>query len=96
MQQRHKEESQQKMNALCKEWYPEEMRNLQPIQGVKEKSATSIIAEIGVDMNQFATPKRLVSWVGLKSQNDKSAGKIKSRRITHGNKFPRKTMIEYS
>lgn len=96
MQQRHKEEAQQKMTTLCNEWYPEEMKNLQTMPGVKERSATSIIAEIGVDMNQFATPKKLVSWVGLRPRNDESAGKIKSRRITHGNKFLRKTMVECS
>ena len=36
----------------------------------------------------------LVSWSGLKPRNDESAGKIKSRKITHGNKFLRKTLIE--
>jgi hypothetical protein len=30
----------------------------------------------------------------LKPRNEESAGKIKSRRITHGNKYIRKTMIE--
>lgn len=45
-------------------------------------------------MSFFQTPKKLVSWVGLRPRNEESAGKIKSRRITHGNKFLRKTMIE--
>ena len=94
LQQRHKAEAQQKMTALCQEWFPEELKNLQTIPGVKERSATSIIAEVGTDMTQFATPKKLVSWVGLRPRNEESAGKIKSRRITHGNKFLRKTMVE--
>lgn len=96
MQQRHKDEAQSKMTALCAEWFPEEMRNLQTIPGVKERSATSIIAETGTDMSKFQTPKKLVAWVGLRPRNEESAGKIKSRRITHGNKFLRKTMIECS
>ena len=72
----------------------EHLANLQTIPGVKERSATSIIAEIGTDMKQFQTPKKLVAWVGLRPRNEESAGKIKSRRIVHGNKFLRKTMIE--
>lgn len=94
--QRHKDEAQQKMTALCMEWFPQEVENLQTIPGVKERSATSIIAEIGTDMTHFQTPKKLVSWVGLRPRNEESAGKIKARGITHGNRFVRKTMIECS
>lgn len=96
LQQRHKDEAQEKMTALCMEWFPEELENLQTIPGVKERSATSIIAEIGTDMTHFQTPKKLVSWVGLRPRNEESAGKIKARGITHGNRFVRKTMIECS
>jgi transposase len=96
LQQRHKDEAQQKMTALCMEWFPLEVENLQTIPGVKERSATSIIAEIGTDMTHFQTPKKLVSWVGLRPRNEESAGKIKARGITHGNRFVRKTMIECS
>lgn len=96
MQQRHKDAAQKKMTALCQEWFPEELENLQTIPGVNERSATSIIAEMGTDMNQFSTPKKLVSWVGLRPRNEESAGKIKARSITHGNKFLRKTLIECS
>lgn len=96
LQQRHKDEAQQKMTALCMEWFPQEVENLQTIPGVKERSATSIIAEIGTDMTHFQTPKKLVSWVGLRPRNEESAGKIKARGITRGNRFVRKTMIECS
>lgn len=96
LQQRHKDEAQEKMTELCMEWFPEELENLQTIPGVKERSATSIIAEIGTDMTHFQTPKKLVAWVGLKPRNEESAGKIKARGITHGNRFVRKTMIECS
>lgn len=96
LQQRHKDEAQQKMTALCMEWFPQEVENLQTIPGVKERSATSIIAEIGTDMTHFQTPKKLGSWVGLRPRNEESAGKIKARGITHGNRFVRKTMIECS
>ena len=45
-------------------------------------------------MKMFLTASALVSWCGLKPRNEESAGKIKSRKITHGNKYIRKTLIE--
>ena len=96
LQQRHKDEAQQKMTALCMEWFPQEVENLQTIPGVKERSATSIIAEIGTDMTHFQTPKKLVSWVGLRPRNEESAGKIKAPGITHGNMFVIITIIQCS
>jgi len=92
--QKHKQESQEKLTQMCEDEFPKEFENLQTIPGVKERSATSILAEIGADMKMFITASALVSWCGLKPRNEESAGKIKSRRITHGNKYIRKTMIE--
>ena len=67
LQQRHKDEAQQKMTALCMEWFPQEVENLQTIPGVKERSATSIIAEIGTDMTHFQTPKEIGVVGGAKT-----------------------------
>lgn len=92
--QKHKQEYQEKLTQMCKDEFPKEFENLQTIPGVKERSATAILAEIGADMKMFITASALVSWCGLKPRNEESAGKIKSRRITHGNKYIRKTMIE--
>lgn len=38
-------------------------------------------------MKMFITASALVSWRGLKPRNEESAGKIKSRRITHGSEL---------
>lgn len=94
LSQRHKQECQEKLTQMCQNEFPKEFENLQTIPGVKERSATSILAEIGADMKMFITASALVSWCGLKPRNEESAGKIKSRKITHGNKYIRKTMIE--
>ena len=91
---RHKQECLDKMLHICKTYYPEELRRLMTIPGIKERAATSLIAEIGVDMTKFQTAAHLASWSGLKPRNDMSNGKFKSRRITHGNVFLRKTIIE--
>lgn len=90
----HLQECQKKLTSLCEKEFPGEFKNLQTIPGVKERSATSILSEIGADMKMFLTASALVSWCGLRPRNEESAGKIKSRRITHGNKYIRKTMIE--
>lgn len=94
MDDRHLKECQEKLTEICRKEFPGEFENLQTIPGVKERSATSILSELGADMKMFITAAALVSWCGLKPRNEESAGKIKSRRITHGNKYIRKTMIE--
>ena len=90
----HKDECHQKMVAICKTYYPKEFARLMTIPGIKERAATSLIAEIGVDMTKFQTAAHRASWSGLKPRNDVSNGKFKSRRITHGNVYLRKTIIE--
>ena len=92
--QKHRKECLDKMEELCNKWFPDQMKNLQTVPGVSLRSATSVIAELGTDMSSFEDAAHLVSWSGLKPRNDESAGKIKSRKITHGNKFLRKTLIE--
>ncbi len=94
--QEHKDECQKRMEVMCNEWFPEQLKNLQTIPGVKTRSATAIIAEVGTDLSSFQDAAHLVAWCGLKPRNEESAGKIKSRRITHGNKYLRKTLIECS
>ena len=91
---KHKDECQSKMDELCKKWFPKQFENIHTIPGVKTRSATAIIAELGTDMSSFQDAAHLVSWCGLKPRNEESAGKIKSRSITHGNKYLRKTLIE--
>ena len=94
--QKHRKDCLDKMEELCNKWFPDQMKNLQTVPGVSLRSATSVIAELGTDMSSFEDAAHLVSWSGLKPRNDESAEKIKSRKITHGNKFLRKTLIECS
>ncbi len=88
------EECQKELTALCQEHFPEQYRRIQTIPGVKERAATAIIAETGVDMKMFATAACLVGWCGLKPRNDVSNGRYKSRKVTHGNRYLRQILIE--
>jgi transposase len=43
--------------------------------GVDRVSAITIISEIGTDMSQFTSSKRICCWAGLTPGNNESAGK---------------------
>ena len=88
------DECQKALTAMCQEHFPEEYRRLQTIPGVKERAATAIIAETGADMSVFAKATHLVGWCGLKPRNDISNRKLKSNKVTHGNKYLRQILIE--
>ena len=90
----HKQECLERMLEICQEKYPDELRRLQTIPGVRERTATSLIAEIGRDMSKFETANHLAAWSGLRPRNDESNRKFKSRRITHGNVYLRKNIIQ--
>jgi transposase len=57
------------------------------ITGVQRRGAECIIAEIGIDMSCFATPRHLASWAGQCPGNDKSAGKRRSGKTRDGSKW---------
>ncbi len=67
---------------------------LMTIPGVKQRAAEVLIAEIGVEMSVFPTPKHLASWAKVSAGNDQSAGKRRSGKTGKGNKWLRATLNE--
>ena len=63
----------------------QEVALLQTIPGVGAVAATTIIAEIGVDMRRFISAKHLASWAGVCPGNNQSAGRRGSSKPTGGN-----------
>jgi transposase len=66
----------------------------QTIPGVDWVTACNLVAEIGVDMNQFPTAEQLASWAALCPGNHESAGKRKSGRTRDGNKWLRRSLCQ--
>ena len=64
------------------------------IPGVRRDSAITIISEIGTDMSQFSSSKRLCRWAGLTPGNNESAGKKKSVRITRAGVYLKPALVQ--
>lgn len=67
---------------------------LRTIPGVDRNSAITIISEIGCDMSQFVSSKRLCCWAGLTPGNNESAGKKKSVRITCAEVYLKPALVQ--
>ncbi len=64
------------------------------IAGVKQRAAEVVVAEIGVDMDRFASDRHLCSWAAICPGNDQSAGKRRSGRTRHGNRWLRTVLLQ--
>ena len=82
------------LEELAMKHYAKEISLLCTIPGIKMLSATCILAELGGDMSAFFSAAMLIGWAGLRPRNDESAGKVRSRKTLHGNKYLRKMLIQ--
>ena len=64
------------------------------IPGVDRSSAITILSEIGVDMTQFGSSKRLCCWAGLTPGNNESAGKKKSVHISRAGVYLKPALVQ--
>ena len=62
--------------------------------GIRRDTAITILSEIGTDMSQFDSSKRLCRWAGLTPGNNESAGKKKSVRITRAGVYLKPALVE--
>ena len=64
------------------------------VPGIQAYSAIGIISEIGVDMSVFPSSKHLCSWAGLTPQNNESAGKKKTTRISRAGAYIKPLLVQ--
>src|SRR4029453_17941876 len=74
--------------------FADELGGVDTIPGVGRRTAEVLIAELGVDMNQFPSDRHLASWAGLCPGNNESAGKPKSGKTRRGNRWLRSALTE--
>ena len=76
------------------EKYLPQLNLVMTVPGIQSFSAIGIISEIGVDMSVFPTSKNLCSWAGLTPQNNESAGKKKTTRISRAGAYIKPLLVQ--
>ena len=74
--------------------YLPQLELIMTVPGIQTYSAIGIISEIGVDMSVFPTSKHLCSWAGLTPQNNESAGKKKTTRISRAGAYIKPLLVQ--
>jgi transposase len=67
---------------------------LDEVPGINENGIQNIVAEIGVEMDQFPSAAHLSSWAGICPGNEESAGKRKRSKTTNGDRWLRRALTE--
>jgi len=77
------------------EQYQSEITLLLFVPGISSPlTAIRILAEIGNDMSVFETAKKLCSWAGVTPQNNESAGKKKTTRISRAGAYLKPLLVQ--
>jgi transposase len=84
----------QEVASSADPFVPEAVKLLDTIPGIGETVAQIIVAEIGVEMDQFPTANHLASWAGMCPGNQESAGKRKSGKTTKGSRYLRTALVQ--
>ena len=63
------------------------LERLDEVPGIGSKAAQVIIAEVGLDMDQFPTPAHLVSWARLSPRTIQSGAKHRAGTTGKGNPY---------
>jgi transposase len=79
--------------AIAEKFLPQ-VNLVSTVPGIQTMSAIAIIGEIGVDMSVFETSRHLCSWAGLTPQNDQSAGKKKTTRISRAGVYIKPLLVQ--
>jgi len=79
--------------SLAEKFLPQ-INLISTVPGIQSFSAVAIIGEISVDMSVFETSRHLCSWAGLAPQNDNSAGKKKTTRVSRAGVYLKPLLVQ--
>ena len=79
--------------AVAEKFLPQ-INLVSTVPGFQAYSSIATIGEIGVDMSVFETSRHLCSWAGLAPQNDNSAGKKKTTRISRAGVYIKPLLVQ--
>jgi transposase len=74
--------------------YAKALERLDEIPGVNRRVAEIVLAEIGINMDQFPSGGHLASWAGMCPGSKVSAGKRLSGKTTKGSTWLRAALLE--
>jgi transposase len=85
------DESRSSYNALT---WVESIDLLDTAPGVDKRAAEIVLAEIGIDMEQFPSANHLTAWAGLAPGNNQSGSKRRRAKTREGNRNLREIMVQ--
>jgi transposase len=74
--------------------FAEAVRIAVTVPGIQKRTAESIVAETGGDMDVFPSANHLASWTGMCPGNNESAGKRRTGTMAKGNVWLRRALTE--
>jgi len=69
-------------------------QRLQTIPGISQRTAETVVAEVGTKMEQFPTADHLASWAGMSPGNNESAGQRRTGKTCRGSRWLRTTLVQ--
>jgi transposase len=88
------DERAQEISRYGLEGYARALARLDSVTGVNRRVAEIVLAEIGINMNQFPSDGHLASWAGMCPGNKVSAGKRLSGKTGKGSRWLRAALLE--
>ena len=74
--------------------FADEIERLDAVPGVDRRVVEVALAEVGADMRPFPTHQHMASWAGACPGNEESAGKRRRGRITPGNRWLKRSLVQ--
>ena len=71
-----------------------DVERLDEVPGLDRRVAEVMLAEVGADISPFPTHQKLAAWAGMCPGNEESAGKRRKRRITPGNRWLKRSLVQ--